>query len=312
MLYFQQIVSYNETIMRIDDLTGWKAFIAVADFGNFAKASKELRVPVSILSKRVSKLEEQLSVRLFHRSTRAVSLTDEGHTLLPNIKSLIEEFSKVESTFSEKKELTGTVKITAVPFIAHNLLIPLINEFQKKHPKIKIDLLLTEKTLNLIEDGIDMAIRIATPKDSDMIYRKLVPNQLVFCATPKYLKSSLHPIRSPEDLMNHRLLFLRIHNECKFVGTKVQLSKFASKKMVECDSGAFLTDLALNNSGILVRSIWDVQKHIKDGRLVQVLKDYPVETFGHIYAVIPNRKFLPPRTQVFYEFFMEEAKKWKI
>lgn len=298
--------------MNTDDLTGWKAFIAVADYGNFAKASKELRIPVSILSKRVAKLESQLDVRLFQRSTRVVSLTDEGITLLPNIKSVLEELTKVESTFNGRKELSGTVKVTSVSFIAHTFLIPIIHDFQKKHPKIKVELLLSEQVVNLIENNIDMAIRIETPEDSDLIYRKLVPNQLVFCASPRYLKRNPHPVRTPEDLIRHNLLFLRIHEDSRFVGTKTQLKKFALRKMIECDNGAFLTDLALNDFGILVRSIWDVQKHFKAGHLVQVLDKCPLETFGHVYAVIPNRKFLPPRTQAFYEFFLKEAGRWKI
>lgn len=298
--------------MKIDDLTGWKAFIAVAEFGNFAKASKELRIPVSQLSKRVSKLEENLKVRLFHRSTRAVSITDEGKTLLPEIKSILEELTRVESTFSERKDLSGTVKITAVPFIAHGLLIPIIQEFQKKHPKVKIDLQLTEKFQNLIENNIDMAIRIAAPKDSDLIYRKLAPNQLVFCATPKYLKKNPRSVSTPEDLQYHRMLFLHIHENCRFVDNRIQLKKFVHNKMIDCDSGAFLTELALNDSGILVRSIWDVQKHLNEGRLVQLLEKHALETFGHIYAVIPNRKFLPARTQAFYEFLLSHAKNWTL
>lgn len=296
--------------MNLDDLTGWKAFIAVADYGNFARASKETRISVSILSKRVAKLESHLGVRLFQRSTRAVSLTDEGVALLPNIKTVAEELTRLESIFSGRKELTGTVKVAAVPFIAHNFLIPIIRRFQDKNPKVKIELLLSEQVLNLIENNIDIAIRIDTPEDSDLIYRKLVPNQLVLCASPKYLKRNTHPIRTPSDLHHHRLVFLRLHSDCKFLGTRIKLKEFSARKTIESDSGAFLTDLALNDFGILVRSIWDVQKHMNEGRLVQVLGKYPLETFGHIYAVIPNRTFLPPRTQAFYEFFLEQAKTW--
>lgn len=157
-----------------------------------------------------------------------------------------------------------------------------------------------------------MAIRIASPEDSDLIYRKLVPNELIFCASPKYLKKSRKPVETIEDLHQHSLLFLRIHSECKFVGSDIRLKKFASRKMVECDNGAFLTDLALNDFGILVRSIWDVKKHITEGRLVQVLEDHSLEIFGHIYAVIPNKKFLAPRTRAFYEFVLGQSKQWKV
>lgn len=297
--------------MKTDDLLGWRAFIGVAQHGNFAKASKESRIPVSILSKRVAKLEDQLGVRLFQRSTRVVSLTDEGLALLPKIRSILDDLTAAEATFSERKELSGTVRVTCVPFVANNLLIPVIAEFQTRHPKVKIDLHLSEKIANLIEGNFDLAIRIQTPEDSDLIYRKLAPNNLVFCASPKYLKKNPSPITKPIDLENHKLLFLRIHDQCSFVNSNVQLKKFSQAKMIESDSGDFLTSLALNGFGVLVRSIWDVQKHLKSGQLVQVLENHRLETFGHIHAVIPSAKFLAPRARAFYEFVLEQAKLWK-
>ena len=295
---------------RIEDIS-WKAFEAVARYGNFAKASKALRIPVPALSKRVSKLEDQIGVRLFQRSTRVVSLTDEGIALLPKIRSILESLMEVESSFSPKRELSGIVKITCVPFIAHNLLVPIIGEFQSQHPKIKIDLSLGEKFVNIIESNIDMAIRIQTPDDSDLIYRKLIPNELIFCASPKYLKKNRARIENPQDLNNHNLLFLKIHEDCKFVSSKMRMKTFSQAKTIESDSGAFLTDLALNDYGILLRSIWDVQNHLKENRLVQVLKSHSVETFGHIHVVIPSKKYLAPRVRAFYEFILEKSKGWK-
>ncbi|MES2854894.1 MAG: LysR family transcriptional regulator [Bdellovibrionota bacterium] len=297
--------------MKIDDLNGWIAFAGVAKHGNFAKASRALSVPVSILSKRVAKLESQLGVRLFQRSTRVVTMTSEGQALLPKITVILEDLIEAEQTFSASKELSGVVKITAVPFVAHALLIPGIGEFQKKYPRVKIDLHLSEKVENIIERGFDLAIRIQTPEDTDLIYRKLVPNDLVFCASPKYLKKNSEPIRRPDDLIKHKLLFLKIHDRCRFVGSDLQLKKFSSAKEIESDSGAFLTDLALNDFGILVRSIWDVKQHLKAGRLVRLLEKYPLETFGHIHAVIPSGKFLAPRARVFYEFVLEKSKSWR-
>ena len=295
--------------MKIDDLLGWKAFIAVANFESFAKAATDLNLPVSAVSKRVAALEEQLSVRLFQRTTRVVRLTDEGRSVLPRIKELISNFNEIENTFSDQAELSGIVKVTCVPFVAHSLLIPILGQFKKNHPKVKIELSLSEKIEGLIDSGFDMAIRIHTPEDTDLIYKKLAPNDLVFCATPRYLKDKPQ-IKSPDDLLNHDLLFLRIHEKCKFQNSELNLKKFNSKKVIESDSGAFLTDLALNNFGILTRSIWDVKKHLDNGTLVQVLKKHPLETFGHIHAVIPNKKYLSPRARAFYEFVVEAANGW--
>ena len=307
-LFFQQIVSYIET-MKTDDLKGWQAFIIVAVQGNFAKASRETRIPVSQLSKRVSALEERLGVRLFQRSTRVVTLTDEGRTILPRIRETLENITEIENSFSENKELSGTVRVTSVPFIANKLLIPIIKDFRQMNPKVKIHLTLSEKKINIIESNIDIAIRIETPKDTDLIYRKLAANDLVFCATPKYLKERGVP-DAPEDLQSHDMLFLKIHEGCKFVSSSVQLGQFSGRRSVESDDGVFLTELALQSAGVLVRSIWDVKDHFEKGRLVQVLKKNPLETFGYIHAVVPSKKFLAPRVRAFYEFVLSRAKEW--
>jgi DNA-binding transcriptional LysR family regulator len=296
--------------MKLDDISSYRAFCGVAQQGNFAKASKFLGIPVSQVSKRVSRLEEHLGVRLFHRSTRAVSLSDEGVALLPKVLGILNEIDSLEGTFSSPQELSGVVKVTSVSFIANNLLLPIIEKFQKKYPKIKIELLLTEQVINIIEQNVDLAIRIQTPADTELIYRKLVPNKLVFCASPEYLKKFGTP-KNAQDLMSHSLLLLKIHEICRFADSDIQLKKFVSCKRVESDNGAFLTEMALHGNGILVRSIWDVYKHIKEGRLVHILTQHPLEVFGHIHAVIPSRKLLAPRSRVFYEFVLEQANKWK-
>lgn len=295
--------------MKTDDVLALKAFSDVAQFGNFAKASKGLTVPVSVLSKRVAKLEGQLGVRLFQRSTRVVTLTDEGTALLPKVRAVLDGLSEIEATFDARRELTGTVKIASVPFVAQNLLIPVIREFQKRHPKLKVELFLQEKTVNLIESGIDLAVRIAKPDDSDLIYRKLVPNELVLCASPRYLKRA-KKVRAIEDLHAHDLLFLRIHHECKFTGKSVALKTFTACKRVESDNGAFLTELALKDFGILVRSLWDVKAHLESGRLVRVLEHSPLETFGHVYAVVPSRRYLAPRVRAFWDCLLSAAQTW--
>jgi DNA-binding transcriptional LysR family regulator len=288
--------------MKIEEIAAWEAFLGVATHGNFSKAAELLKVPVPQVSKRVAKLESQLGTRLFQRTTRVVTLTDEGRALLPKIKSVLEDLQEVESFFENKQELSGTVKVTCVPFVAHKLLLPVLPDFMKKHPKIHIELELSEKFMNIIESGFDMAIRIETPKDTDLIYRKLLPNDLIFCASPEYLKKNKSPLRSPKDLKDHDLLMLSIHKKCRFKDQSFQLGEFEKTKKLTCENGVFLADLALNGFGVLVRSVWDVQDHLKRGTLVQVLKKHPLETFGHIHAVVPSKRFLAPRVRAFLDF----------
>lgn len=293
--------------MRIEDISSWEAFLAVAKYGNFSNASRALNIAVPQLSKRVAKLESGLNIRLFYRSTRSVTLTNEGEALLPKVSSLIEDLEALEAQFSELGEISGTIKITCVPFLAHKFLALVIEDFMKIHPKVKIELELTKKFVNLIESGTDMAIRIEKPKDSELIYRRLAPNDLVFCATPKYLKACGEKIKKPEDLKNHDLLSLSIHNRCLFQNSDIKLGDFRNAKKIICEDGPLLTNMALNDCGILVRSIWDVQQELKEGRLVQLLKDNPLETFGNIHAVIPSKRYLAPRVRLFLDFILEKA-----
>jgi DNA-binding transcriptional LysR family regulator len=292
--------------MKIDDISTWEAFCAVGKYGNFTKAAIALKVTLPMLSKRISRLEENLGVRLFQRSTRVVSLTDEGQALLPKANTLLEDWNALENQFEDKQNLAGTLKITCVPFVAHKLLIPVLEKFSVQHPDIRIELDLSEAIVNIIEANIDIAIRIQTPADTELIYKKLAPNKLVFCASPKYLKSNDAPT-NPKDLTEHDLLALEIHKNCQFKNSSLKLKQVIKRPKINCNNGTFLTDLALNGFGILLRSLWDVQEHLQSGALVQVLKKHPLEPFGHVHAVIPTGRFLAPRVRQFLNFIEAEA-----
>lgn len=297
-------------MLKIYELEAWEAFLGVATHGGFSEAARHLKVPLSQVSKRVSKLESQLETRLFQRTTRVVTLTDEGKALLPKIHSIVEDLREAESLFENRQALSGALKMTCAPFVAHNLLLPILGEFMALHPKVHIQLDLSESFVNIIEDGFDMAIRIETPKDSDLVYRKLAPNDLVFCAAPSYLKKNSAPLNSPNDLAKHSLLTLSVHKKCRFKNQELTLGAFEKSKNFTCENGVFLTDMALKGFGVLVRSIWDVQDHFKKGSLVQVLKKHPLETFGHIHAVVPGKRYLAPRVRAFLDFVVLKAKDW--
>ncbi|MBI1859559.1 MAG: LysR family transcriptional regulator [Deltaproteobacteria bacterium] len=170
--------------MKIQTLGGWEAFEAVAQHGGFTAAARHLRLPLSQVSKRVAQLESDLGAKLFQRSTRVVALTDEGRTLRPKIQSILSDLKEAESIFETQQPLSGTIRLTTVPFVAHQLLLPIFTEFQRLHPAVRFEIDLSEARINLIEEGFDMAVRIETPRDTTLIYRKLAPNDLVFCVSP--------------------------------------------------------------------------------------------------------------------------------
>jgi DNA-binding transcriptional LysR family regulator len=305
----QLIFSLEET-MKIEEIGVWEAFRAVALHSGFSKAAKELRVSVPQISKRVAKLEEHLGVRLFHRSTRMVNLTEDGKVLLPKVTAILDDLAGIETSFESSKELTGTIRITSVPFLAEHLLIPVIEKFKKIHPKVSIEIELSEGVMNLVESNIDLAIRIYDePEDTSLIYRKLAPNRLIFCASLRYLKEHSAPLRNPNDLHRHEVLMLDVHRHCQFEGKKNQIEEFIPSKKIICENGWFLTRMAIQGLGVLVRSEWDVQRSLDKGELIQVLKKFPLESFGHIYAVIPSRRLLAPRVRAFLDFIMAESGK---
>lgn len=295
--------------MKIDEISIWEAFYGVAKYGNFSKASKNLNIAVPQLSKRVARLEEHLGVRLFQRSTRVVTLTEEGNALLPRVSALLEDWSGMESFFEEKNQtLKGTIRITCIPFVAQRLLIPVLSEFTKLHPHIHVELELSEGMVNLVESNIDVAIRIHNePPDSSLIYRKLFPNTMVACASPVYLKKHKTAIHKPKDLFEHDILALNIHNRCQFGESSVKVGDLKKSKKISCENGWFLTQLALNHFGIVIRSQWDVREYLKTKALVQVLKDYPLGEFGNIYAVTPSKRLLTPRVSTFLEFLQKRS-----
>ena len=104
---------------------------------------------------------------------------------------------------------------------------------------------------------------------------------------------------------------MSVHEDCKFTRSAIRLKSFSYRKVIECDSGTLLTDMALRGHGILVRAVWDVREQLKSGELVQVLKNDPLETFGHIHAVIQSRRFLAPRVRAFFDFVVKQAEEWK-
>ena len=308
MVSLQYTFSYKEIMMKIEEIGILEAFQGVAVHGGFSKASRALKIGVPQISKRIAKLEAVLGIRLFQRSTRIVTLTEEGRALLPRVTAILDDLAGIESSFGEAKEISGVIRLTSVPFIAHRLLIPLIAQFRKKYPKINIELEVSEGILNLIESNIDLAIRIHDdPEDSNLIYRKLGSNQLVLCASPQYLNQNKNPLRSPLDLHHHELLMLEVHDDVSFKNSAHSLKDFKLSKKTMTENGWILTQMAIAGLGVLVRSSLDVEEHIRKGELVPVLKKYPLDDFGSIYAVIPSRRFLAPRVRVFLDHLMKES-----
>jgi len=297
--------------MKISDLSLWEAFVAVAKQGNFAKAARALHAPVPQLSKRVAKLESLLEVRLFARSTRVVKLTDEGRGLMERAVALLEDSTALESSFSQRDLISGTLRITSAPFIAHRLLIPVLKEFRELYPRVEVLVDLSESIYDLIESQFDLALRLDEPEESGFIYRKLFSNDIVIAASPEYLRNSPHALNTPKDLKHHPILMLEFLKQCGFLKRDYALKDLPLNQPIKSENGLFLTEMALKGMGVIIRAYWDLREHIESKRLVRVLPNYPLEPFGDGYAVIPSRKYLAPRVRVFLDLLLERAQNWQ-
>jgi DNA-binding transcriptional LysR family regulator len=296
--------------MKIRDLSVWESFYWVAKEGSFTRAAKRQGLGLPHLSKRIGKLESDLGVRLFQRSTRKVSLTHEGRGLFPVVQSFLEDAQSLEERFEAKEEISGTIRLSCVTAFAHRRIAPLIAKFNEAYPKVRFELEITDSLIDLIDNQIDLAIRVQEPTGSDFVFKKLIPNELVVCASPGYLKRA-KKIRTPEDLLSHRILTLQVYEDCRFSGSKLSVGDLMKARSIYCENGLFLTELACQGAGIAIRSVWDVASLLQSGKLVQVLQRHPLEPYGNMYAVIPNRRFLAQRVRAFMTFLETEAQNWK-
>lgn len=297
--------------MKIRDLSAWESFYWVAKEASFTRAARRQNVGLPLISKRIACLEQELGVRLFQRSTRRVGLTQEGKSLLPQVQSLLEDIRDMEERTCEKKDVRGTIRISCLPAFAHRVLPTIIAKYSQLHPQVKFELELADALIDLIDHQIDLAIRVQEPSGADFVFKKLIPNRLVTCASPRYLNSVRKPVRTPKDLLSHRILTLRVYEDCRFERSTLTVGDLLGARSVICESGFLLTELARQGQGIAIRSIWDVAPLLKAGELIQVLNTHPLESFGEVYAVIPSRRLLATRVKSFIHFLEAEMAKQK-
>lgn len=295
--------------MKISDLQIWESFYWVAKEASFSKAAEKMRIGAPLMTRRITQLEDSLKARLFHRTTRKVGLTAEGAAILPVIETLLADFRNVENKFDQKQTVAGTIRLTASSNFANQILCPILTDFCTMYPDIKLELELTDHFLDLIEARIDVAIRIQSPKDSSFIAKKLGTNELIFCASPQYLKQTKKKLKSPEDLAEHPLLFLPIHSDVAFIGRKEKVGDLANIIPVHCNQAALLTNLTTLGLGIGLRSKWDVVDKIRSGELVQVLEKHPLASFGEILALMPTNRLLAHRVRVFFDYLVAATQK---
>ena len=288
--------------------TDFQFFVRVAALGSISQAAKEAHLSVSVASQKIQRLEQDLQLRLFHRTTRKLHLTSEGEYLLEQGQPLLAKFWHLhEGLCQGKHELTGRLNITAPSSFGNHVLIRALADFQKQHPQLQLCIDLNDQNVDLVATGMDAAIRIGILKDSSLISKPLSANPRLLCAAPKYVQQYGEPL-TPADLIQHRCL-LQQHS----YGLTKKWSLFTVKNTIEpvsvqgyfvSNSGEAIRQACLHGMGIGNFSLWHVAEDLAQGRLQAVLTDHTVEP-STIYLLYPARKLLPLKVQFLSEFLQE-------
>ncbi len=279
-------------------------FILVARTGSLSAAAREIEVSPAAVSYRLDKLEKHLGTRLFHRSTRRLTLTQDGADYLLKVEHLLNELKEVSAAASRRDEVPqGTLKVTMPASFGLQHITPIMPKFLKRYPDIQLNLALNDEIIDVIGQGFDVAIRICELQDSELIARRLAADRRVVCASPSYLERHGVP-KHPSDLVNHNCLMLTQQPYWTFNGPD-GLERIKVKGNYVCNNGEAIRDATYAGLGISLKATWDVAGAIKQGRLRTILDDYPISSNTAIWAVYTSRRHTPAKVSTFINFLKE-------
>ena len=271
--------------------------------GSLAATARELNLTPPAVSRRLSLLEDRLGVRLLNRTTRRISPTNEGEVYFQNAQRILSDIDEMEQLVSSSRAAPkGLLRVNAPMGFGRSYIAPAISKFTKNFPDVEVQLHLTDRTVGLPDEGVDVSIRFGDIPDSRLIAKKIAFNRRLLCATPAYLKRSGVPT-NPHDLTQHQCIVLR-QNESAYGNWRLSRGKQSETVKVHgklsTNDGEVALSWALDGHGILMRAEWDVAKYLRSGRLIQVLTDYDTPA-ADVYAVYQERLNLSAKIAYFVE-----------
>ena len=290
---------------------GISEFVYVADYESFTRAAKELGISTAQVSRQISALEKRLSIKLLYRTTRKVSLTEEGRVFYQHCRGVLDGLDAAEQAVSNlQSKPQGRIKLTAPVTYGEQQLLPLVNDFMVQYRDIEVTAFLSNQKIDLIDGGYDLAIRIGKLSDSTMMAKKLSRRTNFVCAAPAYLEKYGMP-HSLSDLSQHNCL-LGTRDYWHFIEDgKIDSGKNADKEKnlrvsgsVQYNSGHSLVDAALKGLGIVQLPDYYVQKYLASGELVSLLNNYR-EPEESIWAIYPHNRHLSPKIRLLVDYLAE-------
>lgn len=303
----------------MDRLLAIETFAKVVELGSFSRAAERLNLSTSAVSRQVSELEAHLDVRLMNRTTRRLSLTEAGQSFYEHCVQLLADFADAEASVrTAATSPKGTLRLTCGVSFGIRYLAPVLADYAAEHPDVVFDLDVSDRAVDLVEEGFDLAVRIGNPgTHGSMVSRRLGWTQLVCCAAPSYLERHRVRLESPSDLAAHECLsytHVPVPNVWRFTDADGRVEEVRITTRHRASNGQVLASLAAQGLGIVYSPDFIVAEEIRDGRLVPLLRGYrPPRT--PIAAVYPSRRHLSAKVRSIVDYLarrFEREHPWRL
>ena len=281
-------------------------FVLIAREGSLSAAARALDLTPPAATKRLAQLESRLGVRLVNRTTRSISLTSEGETFLTHATRILDEIAEMEEAVTSARATPrGLLRVNATLGFGRTTIAPLVSEFAKKYPDVEVQVEVTDKPIDLVESGFDLAIRFGALPDKRLNARRLMSNRRFLCASPKYLERHGEPA-TLTDLAHHRCIVHRQNDDASGVWRFVTREHSEAIKVhgaLSSNDGDIALGWALDGHGILIRSEWDLAKYVESGRLKVVLPKFALPS-ADLFVYYPTRRNQSVRARAFIDFLV--------
>jgi len=292
----------------MDTLDGMKTVVAVVETGSFTAASERQGLSKALVSKYVGEVERKLGVRLFNRSTRRLALTEAGQRYYDQAVPLLDELSLMDDMVTGAQTAPkGLLRISVPQTFGEMSLSPLVPKFLARYPDLSLDLQLSDRMIDMLEEGIDVVIRIGGVDDSSLVARYIKTLPLTLCASPGYLKHYGEPTKAA-DLTKHTCIIdsnFRIGKQWPIVSPEGQTESIAVQSKVAVNSPRAVKEIALAGGGVGMIPAFIVEEELRQGKLLEILPSFSTMEFG-LFAIYPHRRYLPKKVRCFIDFLIEE------
>lgn len=294
-----------------DDIGDLKFFCHLVAAGSLSEAARRHESSPPAMSRRLAAMETRLGVRLIDRSSRRFALTQEGALLHERALPILQAVEAAQAEISAANVTPqGLLRVGAPMQLGRRLVAPLIGQFSERHPEVTVQFTLSDIGLDVIDDGLDIAIRAGMPDDPGIVVRRLLSSRRVVCATPDYLARHGAPA-TPDDLLNHNCIRLmrrqRTFDEWRFQTPEGEIRNVQVSGTLLTSSGEVMHQWTLEGRGIGMKALWDVSDDLAEGRLVECLAPYAANDIA-LYATFPKQVYMPPRMRVFLDFLTDAMK----